>query len=37
VEFEAEITQPQERDLTTRLGALHGRIEARVVSPVTPL
>jgi putative Mg2+ transporter-C (MgtC) family protein len=37
VELEAEITQPQERDLTTRLGALHGRIEARIVPPVTPL
>jgi putative Mg2+ transporter-C (MgtC) family protein len=37
VEFEAEFTQPQERDLTTRLGALHGHIEARAVPPVTPL
>ena len=37
IEFEAEATLPQERDLTTRLGALHGRVETRLVPPVTPL
>jgi len=37
VEFEAEVTQPQERDLMTRLGALHARMEARPVRAVTAL
>jgi len=37
VEFEAEVTVPQERDLVTRLGALNARCEARAVRPVTAL
>ena len=37
VEFEAEVTLPQERDLATRLGALQARYEARSVRPVTAL
>jgi putative Mg2+ transporter-C (MgtC) family protein len=37
VEFEAEMTLPQERDLMTRLAPLKGRLEAHPVSPVTPL
>ena len=37
VEFEAEVTVPQERDLVTRLGALNARCEARPVRPVTAL
>jgi hypothetical protein len=37
VEFEAEMTVPQERDLVTRLGALKARCEARPVPPITAL
>jgi hypothetical protein len=37
VEFEAEMTVPQERDLVTRLGALKVRSEARLVAPITAL
>jgi uncharacterized membrane protein YhiD involved in acid resistance len=37
VEFEAEITVPQERDLVTRLGALKARVEVRSAAAVTPL
>jgi putative Mg2+ transporter-C (MgtC) family protein len=37
VEFVAEVTVPQERDLTTRLGALHAHIEARLVPPIAAL
>jgi putative Mg2+ transporter-C (MgtC) family protein len=37
VEFEVEITSPQERELMTRLAPLKGRIEAHPVSPVTAL
>jgi putative Mg2+ transporter-C (MgtC) family protein len=37
VEFEAEVTVPQERDLVTRLGALNAHCEARPMRPVTAL
>lgn len=37
VEFDAEVTVPQERDLVTRLGALNARCEARPIRPVTAL
>jgi putative Mg2+ transporter-C (MgtC) family protein len=37
VEFEAEVTGPQERDLVTRLGVLNARCEARSVRAVTAL
>jgi putative Mg2+ transporter-C (MgtC) family protein len=37
VEFEAEMTIPQERDLMTRLGPLKARFEAHPVPPITPL
>ena len=37
VEFDAEMTVPQERDLMTRLAPLKARIEARPVAPVTLL
>lgn len=37
VEFEGEVTVPQQRDLMGRLGALHGRSDARPVRPVTAL
>lgn len=37
VEFEAEMTVPQERDLLARLGALKVRCEARPVPPITAL
>ena len=37
VEFEAEVTVPQERDLVTRLGALNARCEARPIRAVTAL
>jgi len=37
VEFEAEMTVPQERDLANRFGALNARCEARPVAPITPL
>jgi putative Mg2+ transporter-C (MgtC) family protein len=37
VEFEAEVTVPQERELLTRLGALNARCEARPIRPVTAL
>lgn len=37
VEFEAEVTVPQERDLVTRLAALKAHCEARLVSPITAL
>jgi uncharacterized membrane protein YhiD involved in acid resistance len=37
VEFESEVTVPQQRDLMARLGALHGRSEARPVRAVTAL
>lgn len=37
VEFEAEVTVPQERELVTRFAALHARCEARPVRPVTAL
>ena len=37
VEFEAEMTVPQERDLMTRLAPLKARFEAHPVAPVTPL
>lgn len=37
VEFEAEVTVPQQRELLTRLGALDARCEARHIRPVTAL
>jgi putative Mg2+ transporter-C (MgtC) family protein len=37
VEFEAEMTVPQERDLVTRLGVLKVRSEARPVPPISAL
>jgi putative Mg2+ transporter-C (MgtC) family protein len=37
VEFEAEVTVPQERELVTRFAALHARCEARPVRPVAAL
>src|SRR6202047_3428708 len=37
VEFEAELTVPQERELVTRLGALNAHCEARPVPDVTAL
>jgi putative Mg2+ transporter-C (MgtC) family protein len=37
VEFEAEMTVPQERDLMTRLAPLKARFEVHPVAPVTPL
>jgi putative Mg2+ transporter-C (MgtC) family protein len=37
LEFDAEVTVPQERDLLARLGTLNVRTEARHVSPVTAL
>jgi len=37
VEFDAEVTVPQERDLVTRLGALNAHCEARPIRPVTAL
>ena len=37
VEFEAEMTVPQERDLVTRLSALQAHCEARPVPPITAL
>ena len=37
VEFDAEMTVPQERDLMTRLAPLKARIEARPVAPITLL
>jgi putative Mg2+ transporter-C (MgtC) family protein len=37
VEFDAEMTIPQERDLMTRLAPLKARLEAYPVPPVTPL
>ena len=37
VEFEAEMTVPQERDLMARLAPLKARFEAHPVAPVTPL
>jgi putative Mg2+ transporter-C (MgtC) family protein len=37
VEFDAEVTEPQERDLVTRLGALNAHCEARPMRPVTAL
>ena len=37
VEFEAEMTVPQERDLVTRLEPLKVRTEARLVPAVRPL
>jgi putative Mg2+ transporter-C (MgtC) family protein len=37
VEFDAEMTIPQERDLMTRLAPLKARLEAHPVPPVTPL
>jgi putative Mg2+ transporter-C (MgtC) family protein len=36
-DFDAEVTFQQERDLVTRLGSLQARVEARAISPVTPL
>ena len=37
LEFEAEVTAPQERDLVTHFAALKVRSEARPISPVTAL
>lgn len=37
VEFEAEITVPQERDLVTRFGALKVRCEVRPIAAINPL
>lgn len=37
VEWEAEVTLSQERDLVTRLGALNAHCEARPIRPVTAL
>ncbi len=37
VEFESEVTMPQQRDLMSRLGALNVRCEARQVHPVVAL
>jgi putative Mg2+ transporter-C (MgtC) family protein len=37
IDFEAEVTQPQERDLCVRFAALHVKCEARPISPVTSL
>jgi putative Mg2+ transporter-C (MgtC) family protein len=37
VEFEAEMTVPQERDLMAKLSPLNARMEARPVIPITPL
>lgn len=37
VEFQAEITVPQERDLVSRFGALNAKAESRQVRPVTRL
>jgi putative Mg2+ transporter-C (MgtC) family protein len=37
VEFEAEVTVPQQRDLLKRLGELNAQCEARPIRPVTAL
>jgi putative Mg2+ transporter-C (MgtC) family protein len=37
LEFEAEVTVPQERSLVTHLAALNVHAESRPVSPITPL
>ncbi|HXQ25634.1 MAG TPA: MgtC/SapB family protein [Candidatus Acidoferrales bacterium] len=37
VEFQAEITVPQERDLARRFGALNAKTESRQVRPITAL
>lgn len=37
LEFEAEVTAPQERELVTHLAALNVRSEARPISPITAL
>lgn len=37
IEFEAEMTSPQERDLLARLSPLNARCEARSIAPVTAL
>jgi putative Mg2+ transporter-C (MgtC) family protein len=37
IEFDAEITLPQERDFLRRVGALHVQAEARPVRAVTPI
>ncbi|MBZ5695051.1 MAG: MgtC/SapB family protein [Acidobacteriia bacterium] len=37
VEFQAEITVPQERDLVSRFGALNAKVESRQMRPVTAL
>lgn len=37
VEFQAEMTVPQERDLVSRFGALHAKAESRQVRPITAL
>jgi putative Mg2+ transporter-C (MgtC) family protein len=37
VEFDAEVTVPQEGELLKRLGTLRARCEARRVHPITPL
>ena len=37
IEFETEMTVPQERDLVARLTAIKLRYEARQVAPITPL
>lgn len=37
VDFDAEITPQQERDLAARLGNLPVRVDSRPVSPITPL
>jgi putative Mg2+ transporter-C (MgtC) family protein len=37
IEFDAEITVPQERDFLRRVGALHVQAEARPVRAVTPI
>jgi putative Mg2+ transporter-C (MgtC) family protein len=37
IEFDAEVTVPQERDFLRRVGALHVQAEARPVRAVTPI
>jgi putative Mg2+ transporter-C (MgtC) family protein len=37
IDFDAELTVQQERDLAARLGSLPVRVDARPVSPITPL
>jgi uncharacterized membrane protein YhiD involved in acid resistance len=37
IDFDAELTVQQERDLAARLGSLSARVDSRPVSPITPL